>query len=67
MTYLLSLISFSPLMLDKIQTNDFSISKFQVKFLINKNYHNYWGSNDTDMKLRPISKLEKKNTMVLKK
>ena len=40
------------------------ISNFLIsgQFLINKNLHNSRTTNDIDMKLRPESKLDKKNT-----
>ena len=44
----------------------FLISGFLVKSLINKNCHNFRTSNVIDMKLGPVTKLEKGNTMTLK-
>ena len=37
----------------------FLFSKFLVKFFINKNHHNTRASDDTDMELSPLFKLEK--------
>ena len=45
----------------------FSISVFLVKFLINKNCHNWKTCHDIGIKLGPLSKLEKRNTMASKK
>ena len=39
-----------------------SISGFIVKSLINKDYHNSKTSDDIDMKLGPLAKLDKRNT-----
>ena len=40
--------------LDKTQTDVFTISRFMVMSLINKNCHNSRRSNDIDMKLEPV-------------
>ena len=48
--------------LDKAQTGVFSISQFLVKSLIHKNCHNFRTCNDIGVKLRPLTKLEKRNT-----
>ena len=53
--------------LDKIQTRVFPISRFLVKSLINKICDNSRTSNDTDMKLEPEAKLDKRNTTASKK
>ena len=53
--------------LDKIQTRVFPISRFLVKSLINKICDNSRTSNDTDMKLEPETKLDKRNTTASKK
>ena len=39
----------------------FPVSGLLVKSLINKNYHNSRTSNDADMKLEPVTKLDKRN------
>ena len=52
--------------LDKIQTRVFSVSRFLVKSLINKNCHNYITSNDIDMKLGLVIKLDKRNITMTK-
>ena len=46
----------------------FPISKFQflVKSLINKDCQNSETSNDIDMKLGPVAKLDKRNTLTSK-
>ena len=45
----------------------FSNCRFLVKSLINKNCHNARTSNDIDIKLGPLTKLENKNAMMSKK
>ena len=61
MPNLVSLFHPSPQILDKVQVGEFPISRILVKFLINKNYHNCKTSNDIDMKLGPVTKLDKRN------
>ena len=52
--------------LDKNQKGVFSISRFLVKSLTNKNCHKC-RTNDIGMKLRPVSKLDKINMTTSKK
>ena len=51
----------------QVEVGAFPISGFLVKFLINKNFHYSRTSNGIDMKLRPLSKLKKKNVITPKK
>ena len=67
MPNLVSLTLPNLLILDKIQTRVFPISRFLVKSLINKICDNSRTSNDTDMKLEPETKLDKRNTTASKK
>ena len=53
--------------LDKTQARVFPLSGFLVKSLIDKIRHNSRTSNDIDMKLGPLTKLDKRNTTTLKK
>ena len=53
--------------LDKTQTRVFSISRFLVEFLIKKYCHNSRTSNDIDIKLRAVTKLDKRNAATSKK
>ena len=46
--------------------SDFQISG-QIPYKQNLNCHNSRTSNDNDMKLRPITKLEKRNAATIKK
>ena len=62
MSNLEPLTRFSPQMLDIIQTGAISISGFLVNSLMNKICHNSRTSNDTEMNLRPLYKIEKRNT-----
>ena len=48
-------------MSDKTQTGVFPISRFLVKSFMNKNGYNSRASNNTDIKLRPLTKLDKRN------
>ena len=48
------------------QTGVFPIFGFLVKPLKNKNCHNYRTSNDIDMKLVPVTKLDRRNTTTLR-
>ena len=66
MPSLVCLTRFSLQVLDKIQTGVFPISRFLVKFLINKNCYNSRTSNDIHMKLEPVIKLDKRDTTTLK-
>ena len=66
MPVMVSLTCSSPLILDKTQTRLFSKYRFLVKSLINKNYHNARTSNDIDLKLESLSKLEKIKTATSK-
>ena len=45
----------------------FSFSEFLVNPLINKNYYKRRTNNDINMKTGPLSKLERRNGMTLKK
>ena len=49
---------------DMAQNSDegIPISEFLVKFFMNKYRHNTRASNDIDMKLEPVNKLNKRNT-----
>ena len=51
------------------QNSKRGISYFQISSLsfINENCHNSGTSNDTDVKLAPVAKLEKSNTTALRK
>ena len=51
------------------QNSDGSISDFRIsgQFLIKENLHNSGTSNDIDMKLGPVTKLDKKNKTTSKK
>ena len=49
------------------QTGIFPIPKILVKSIINKSCHNYRANNDTNVKLGPLTKLDKKNTTMSKK
>ena len=51
------------------QNSDGGISDFQISGqpFIEENFHNSRTSNDIDVKLGPVTKLEKKNTAVSKK
>ena len=51
---------------DKVQTGVLSISGALVKSFTNKNCLNSKISNNIDMKLEPLSKLEMENTMTSK-
>ena len=62
-------ITNSPQSLDIAQNSDGAIYDFQVsrQSFINKNCHNSRSSTDIDMKLKPVTKLEKRNTPTSKK
>ena len=64
---LVSLTRSSPKILDQIQTRAFSMSRFLVRFLKNKNSSDYRTRNNIDLKLGPLSKLDKRHTMTSKK
>ena len=51
------------------RNSDGSISDFQIsgQSFIEENYHNSRTSNDIDVKPGPVTKLEKKNTLISKK
>ena len=51
------------------RNSDESISDFQIsgQSFIEENYHNSRTSNDIDVKPGPVTKLEKKNTLISKK
>ena len=61
MTNFVTLTRPSLQILEKTQTEVFSVSGFLVRSLMNK-IVNSRTSNDTDMKLGPVTKLDKKNT-----
>ena len=63
MSNLESIFFSSPPILHKIQGLVFSIPKFLVRSLTNKNCHNSRTSNDIKMKLGPLSKLDEGNAM----
>ena len=54
---------------DIVQNSDGSFSNFRIfgHSFINKNCHDSRTSHDTDMKLGPVIKLDKKKTVTLKK
>ena len=58
-----------PKSLDNGQNSDEGISDFWIsgQFFINKNCHSSRNSNVFDMKLRPVTKLDKRNTATSKK
>ena len=47
--------------LDKSQTGDFSNFRVSCQSLIKESYHNFRASDDIDMKLGPVTKLDKRN------
>ena len=51
------------------QNSDMCVSNFRIsgQFLIKENCHNSRISNNFDMKLEPVTKLDKRNTAMLKK
>ena len=59
----------SPKSADIGQNSDGGNSGFRIsgQFLINENCHNSRTSNDIDMKLEPVTKLDKKNKATSKK
>ena len=61
MPNLVSLTHSSLQILSKTQTRVFSISRFLIKFLINKCCKNSRTSNDIGMKLRAVAKLDMRN------
>ena len=63
MPNLVSLTCPSLQILDKTQTGIFLISRFLVKSLINKNSQNSRTNDDIDLKLEPVTKLDKRHTM----
>ena len=56
-------------LLDILQNSDGGISDFRIsaQSLIKENCHNYRTSNDIDMKLRPVAKLDNRNKTTSKK
>ena len=52
--------------MNKTQRGVFPLFGFLVQFLKNKNCHNSRTSNDIDMKLGPVTKLDKRNTTASK-
>ena len=64
MPSLVSLTQSSPQIFDKIQTAVFTIFAFLVKCFVNTNCHNPRTCTDSNMKLRPLSKLEKRITVL---
>ena len=59
MPNLVSLTYPSPKIVGKTQRRVFKFSGFLVKSLVNKNCHNPKTCHDIDMKLRPVTKLDK--------
>ena len=51
---------------DKNQTREFPISSFPVKLIINRSCRKSTTSDDTDMKLGPVTKIDKRNTATSK-
>ena len=66
MPHLVSLTCSSLQISDKTQTRVFPISSFLVKFFINKSCRESTTSDDIDMKLGPVTKLDKRNTTTSK-
>ena len=66
MPHLVFLTCRSVLILEKTQMRVFPISGFLAKFFINKNRYKSRTSDDIDMKLRPVTKLDKRNTTTSK-
>ena len=66
MPNLVSINSSNLQILFKILTEVFSVSGFLVKSHMIKNCYNSKTSKDIDMKLGPLSKLEKRNKMTSK-
>ena len=52
--------------MDKTLTGIFRISRFLVKSLTNRKCHNSRTSNDIDVKLGPVTKIDKRNTATSK-
>ena len=52
---------------EKTQTCVFLISRFLVKFLVSRNCHDYKTINDINIKLRPITKFDKRITTTSRK
>ena len=67
MRILVSLTYHSLQMLGKSETGIFLISEFLVKSLINKNCHNSRPKNHINMKLGPVTQLDKGNTTTSRK
>ena len=68
MPNLVSVNRFSSLqMLNKTQTGVFLISGFLVKSPVNRSCRNSGNSKDIDMKLEPVTKLDKRNRNTSKK
>ena len=63
MPNLVSLTCPSLQILDKTQTGIFLISRFLVKSPINKNCQNSRTNDDIDLKLEPVTKLDKRHTI----
>ena len=57
----------SPKYLTRLKMGVFSISRFLVISLINKDYHNSRTGDDIAKKLGPLTKLHKRNTTTSKK
>ena len=58
-----------PQSLVTVQNSDMGISDFEIsgQYLLNENYDNSRASDDINMKLRPVTKLDKKNKTTSKK
>ena len=66
MAYLVSLTHPGLQILDKTKTGDFSNFRVSCQSLIKESYHNFRASDDIDMKLGPVTKLDKRNKAALK-
>ena len=66
MPQLVSLTCSSLQISDKTQTRGFPISSFPVTLIINRSCRKSTTSDDTDMKLGPVTKIEKRNTATSK-
>ena len=66
MPHLVFLTCSSLQIFEKTQMGVFPISGFLAKFFINKNRYKSRTSDDIDMKLGPVTKLDKRNTTTSK-
>ena len=67
MAILVSITHPSPQILGKSQTGVLPISGISGQFLIKENCHTFRTSDDIDMKLGPVTKLDQKNKKPSKK